>query len=46
MSKKKPRKSSTLLRHLVNLDKDALFALVKDLYGLSVGNRDFIQAGI
>lgn len=31
-------------RHLANLDKHALLALLKDLYEASGGNRDFIQA--
>ncbi len=33
-----------LRKHLATLDKPGLLALVKDLYELSAGNRDFIQA--
>jgi hypothetical protein len=44
---KQTRKSgswSVLRRHLATLDHPALLALVKDLYEVSAGNRDFIQA--
>jgi hypothetical protein len=39
-----PGSWSAQRRHLANLDKAALLALVKDLYEASGGNRDFIQA--
>ncbi|MGH9881978.1 MAG: hypothetical protein ACRD6N_11135 [Pyrinomonadaceae bacterium] len=43
---KRARKTgwSTLRRHLATWDKPALLALVKDLYEVAAGNRDFIQA--
>jgi len=46
-TKKSTRKSrgwSAARRHLTNLDKPALLALLKDLYDSSAENRDFIQA--
>ena len=46
-TKKSIRKSrgwSAARRHLTNLDKPALLALLKDLYDSSAENRDFIQA--
>ena len=41
---REPNSWTTLRRHLASLGKPALIALVKDLYEVSAGNRDFIQA--
>lgn len=41
---RKPSSWSALGPHLATLDKPALLALVKDLYEVAAGNRDFIQA--
>jgi hypothetical protein len=41
---RKPDSWSVLRRNLATFGQPALLALVKDLYELSAGNRDFIQA--
>ena len=41
---RKPSGWSALSRQLATWDKPALLALVKDLYEVAAGNRDFIQA--
>ena len=41
---KKPGGWGTVRRHLATWDKPTLLALVKDLYEVAAGNRDFIQA--
>lgn len=40
----KPAAWSAARKHLADWDKSALLDLVKDLYGASAANRDFIQA--
>ncbi len=42
--KKKPGGWSAARQHLTTWDKPALLALVKDLYDVAAGNRNFIQA--
>jgi hypothetical protein len=44
IAKPKPSRWGTLRRQLATLDQPTLLSLVKDLYELSAGNRDFIQA--
>ena len=41
---RKPGSWSALRRQLATFEKSALLALVKDLYEVAAGNRDFIQA--